>query len=145
MRGLVAQPEPCMPMQTTMIHRASFRYMLPGPCIHDSPAHRRQSTSTRVFTANTGYLQACGKLDLIPKQLAHRRVKRRPRQPRRLVSSKKKTAREKTMAWRVAVASVIKRAREEKRRNQADFAKELGWSVDKLALMESGEGKVEFG
>jgi len=54
-------------------------------------------------------------------------------------------ARTRTLQWRVAVGRALKNAREDAGQTQDVAAAGIGWSREKLALMESGKGKTEYG
>ena len=50
-----------------------------------------------------------------------------------------------TVRWRNTVAAVISASRKDADVRQEDLAQRLGWSRWKLAKIEAGEGKIEFG
>lgn len=47
--------------------------------------------------------------------------------------------------WRRAVATIIKATRQDNDVTQPELARRTGWSRDKVAKMESGSRRIEFG
>jgi DNA-binding XRE family transcriptional regulator len=57
----------------------------------------------------------------------------------------KSAARAQRERWRQAVAAVIAASRRDADVTQEELAKAIGWSRDKLAKVEVGQRRVEFG